>query len=142
MNNTKICTHCKEENIQKRETEMNRTALKRKTPLKSSTPLKARKRLNPISDRQRERNAKWKKITDQKALNLNHICQWCGKLGRRDDPFNPLEGHHIIKRSYRIDTWENCYLCHRLCHSFIEDNSIDVREFPNKKAWENRHNQQ
>lgn len=110
---------------------MKQTALNRKTPLK------ARKRLNPISDKQRERNALWKEITDQKAKDLDYICQWCGLPGKRDYGYAHLDGHHTIKRRYRIDTPEICYVCHQIgCHPFIEEHNIDVRIYPNKKAWE------
>jgi len=100
----------------------------KQTPLKRKTPLNVYKGLNPVSDRQRAINALWKAITDQKAKDLNYTCQWCHLPGRRDDPFNPLEGHHIIKRRYNIHTYENCFVCHRLCHNFIEINNIDVRQ--------------
>ena len=105
---------------------MKQTALKRKTPLKSHKPLKAYKGLNKVSDKQRLINAKWKAITDQKAKNLNYICQWCHLPGRRDDAFNPLDGHHIIKRRYNIHTYMNCLLCHRLCHQALELHNIGI----------------
>lgn len=115
---------------------MKQAALKRKTPLRSYTPLKAYKGLSKISDKQRIINAEWKAITDQKAKDLNNVCQWCGLKGSRNDPFNPLDGHHILKRSYNIHTYENCYVCHRVsCHRFIEDNNIDIRECPDKHAY-------
>jgi hypothetical protein len=118
------------------------TVLKRKTPLRSFMPLKAYKSLNKISPKQRVINAEWKTITDQKAHDLNNTCQWCGKIGSRTDSFNPLDGHHIQKRRYHNDSPENCYVCHRVsCHRFIEDNNIDVRDFPDKYIYENLYGQ-
>ena len=93
-------------------------------------------RLKPIGQKQREKNAEWKRITDERAEEENYICQWCGKSGRRDDEFNPLDGHHSQRRSRgRIDTPENCYLCHRLCHSEIEDNNVDTLVYKSRKEW-------
>lgn len=102
----------------------------KKTPLRRYTPLKSYKGLNPVSDRQKLINALWREITDQKAKDLNNICQWCHLPGRRDAPFNKLIGHHIIKRRYQLNTYENCFVCHRLCHNFIEINNIDVAKHP------------
>ena len=87
-------------------------------------------RINPISDKQKEKNKQWKAITDRKVKDLNNICQWCGRFGWL------LDGHHIIKRRYGIDTYENCYICHRLCHGFIEDNNVDVRIYKSKEEYE------
>lgn len=87
-------------------------------------------RLNPLSDKQREKNRIWREITLLKWAELGRKCQWCGEYVREPD------GHHIIKRRYNIHTKENCYVCHRFCHSFIEDNNIDVGEYLNKEVWE------
>ncbi len=109
---------------------MKQTALKRKTPLKGYSPLKAHKGLNKVSTKQKVINELWREITDQKAKDLNYICQWCHLPGRRDDDFNPLDGHHTIKRRFGIHTYKDCFICHRLCHNFIEENNIDVSEYP------------
>jgi len=104
-----------------------------------------RTRLKPISEKQRAKNAHWKEVTDRKAEDLGYICQWCGLVGSRvlDDDWAHLDGHHVIKRRYNVNTPENCYVCHRLCHQFIggenpEHTPIDVRVYPSKKAWEAR----
>jgi len=87
-------------------------------------------RIKPISDKQKEKNAHWKKVTDERCEELDYICQYCGRKGQRDNPNDPwtyLDGHHTVKRRYNIHTKEVCYPCHRLpCHSFIEDNNIEV----------------
>jgi len=114
---------------------MKRTLLKRKTPLK------ARKGLNPVSDKQRVKNALWNKITDERAEEEGYICQWCHSIGQRLSPSLSyyLDGHHILKRRYNIHTRENCYVCHRFgCHGEIEDKNIDVRECPDRESWEHR----
>jgi hypothetical protein len=117
---------------------MKRTALKRKTALK------AHKRLSPISPKQAAKNKAWKEVTDEKAEELDYICQWCHQPGQRDNPnriFPPmayLTGHHIKKRRYNDHTKENCYVCHWLCHDFIELWNIDVTEYPDEEVWKNR----
>lgn len=87
-------------------------------------------RINPISKKQRIRNKLWAEITDQLCLELKYTCQYCGKLGQRDNLGNLwtyLDGHHIFKRSRgRLDTKENCYPCHRHCHEEIERKNIVV----------------
>jgi hypothetical protein len=114
------------------------TRLTTKKPLRSSTALKSHKKINSISAKQRERNKNWREITDKKCVDTGFICQWCGEYGKRDDDFNPLDGHHIKKRRYMIDTYENDFICHRLCHQFIEDNGIKVEVYSNKIAYDNR----
>jgi len=96
-----------------------------------------KRRIKPISDKQRQKNAHWKQITDEKCAELNYVCQWCGQRGHRlEQGFQILDGHHIIKRRYNIHTKENCYICHRApCHREIEDNNIDVNQYPNREAW-------
>lgn len=96
--------------------------------------------LRKISKKQRGKQAVWDSVTDQKAQDLNYICEWCGKKGHRDkDRKNDwfyLWGHHKKKRSLgREDTYENCYLIHYLCHSFVEQKGIDVNKYPSRKEW-------
>ncbi len=106
---------------------LKRSELKRKTPIKR-TP----------SPKQREKNKIWKEIVIRKADDLYGICQWCNQWGSLYADFNPLGGHHIIRRSRgRIDTYENCYICHwATCHSVIGDNNIDVSVIRNKREYE------
>jgi len=72
-----------------------------------------------VSDKQKIKNAHWKKVTGERARELGYICQWCGKKGQRIDPngWDYLDGHHIIPRRYNIHIKENCYIVHRVsCH--------------------------
>lgn len=86
--------------------------------------------IKPISTKQKEKNAHWKKVTDERVEEGAYICQWCGKRGQRDSSmalFSYLDGHHIVRRSRgRIDTKDNCYIVHRICHQYIHDHNIDV----------------
>lgn len=87
-----------------------------------------RTRIKLISDKQREKNAGWNKITDSVCEELGYICQYCGKHGQRDEPnrWGYLDGHHILKRRFNIHTKENCYPCHRFCHEEIERKNVRV----------------
>lgn len=86
-----------------------------------------RNRLRPISKKQAAKNRKWSAITEDRIERLGGICEWCTQWGRRDDPWNPLEGHHMEKRRNNNHTESNCFVCHKVsCHRFIEDNSIKV----------------
>lgn len=128
---------------------MKRTQLKRRTPLRAKTtlksriglktrkPLRAHKPINRISRKQQAQNKTWREVTRHKAANLDFICQWCGQHGTFEDDYNPLSGHHIIKRSKgRIDTYWNCYVAHwTTCHEFIENHGIDVRNTPNLEVY-------
>lgn len=95
-----------------------------------------RSRIKPISDKQREKNAEWRSVTDEKARELDYICQWCGKKGQRIDPeaWDYLDGHHIIPRRYNIHTKKNCYIVHRVqCHpeadKYIRSTPIELKDW-------------
>lgn len=99
-----------------------------------------RKRIKPISDKQKIKNALWNKITNGRCEKLGYICEYCGKRGQRinSEALDWLDGHHIQRRSRgRIDTEENCYICHRVCHSYIEDHNIIVSQgdYWKRKYW-------
>jgi hypothetical protein len=117
---------------------MKRTALKRKTPLK------AHKRLNPVSPKQAALNEEWNEITNEKVKKLDYLCQWCHKPGQRDDkyhifpPNGYLDGHHTRKPRSSHNEKKYCYVCHRLCHFFIDTHNIDVSVYPDEEAWVNR----
>lgn len=100
----------------------------RKTPLRKT------------SEKQRAKNAEWNRITDEKCRKLDFVCQWCGKKGHRDkgryEDWFYLTGHHKKKRRFNVQTKENCYLCHLICHSEIEESSVDVNIFKNREEWE------
>ena len=90
-----------------------------------------------ISDKQKIKNAHWKKVSDEKAEELHYRCQWCGKKGVRDPKnWRHLNGHHIIPRRFNIHTKKNCYIVHQvICHGFIDD-WIDVTKYPSARDLE------
>ncbi len=101
------------------------------------SPLKRCKGLAKVSPKQAAMDAEWHVITRQKAQDLEYVCQWCGGIC-----LYSYVGHHIIRRARgRIDTYENCFVCHRFpCHDGITRGNIDVREYPNREAWSRRSN--
>ena len=81
----------------------------------------------PISKKQRAKMKDWSATTVDRIERLGGICEWCGLWGRRNDPWNPLEGHHMEKRRHNNHEESNCFVCHRIpCHRFIEGRSIRV----------------
>ena len=109
--------------------------------LKIYSKLQAKKRINKITLKQKLMNEEWSKNVKQKCKDLNFICQWCGLKGLPTSAGlsrNCLTGHHIIKRRFGINTYENVYVCHWTCHDFIETHAIKVEVYPNKEAWEKR----
>lgn len=108
--------------------------------LKIYSRLKTNAKIKPITEKQKKINATWKEVTDQRAKDVNFICEWCGKPGKRDAGFNCLTGHHILKRRYNDHNYSNCFCCHLLCHQEIENNAIDVRVIHNLHEWQNSKN--
>jgi hypothetical protein len=108
--------------------------------IKIYSKLKAKTHLKYKTTRQKILDDLWSEITEKKIKLLDNRCEWCGRLGQRNNTANFLSGHHIIKRSHgRIDTLENCYIAHWIsCHQFIEQKNIDVQKYPDKIAWEKR----
>ena len=100
------------------------------------SPLKRNVKIRPVSSRQAEVNAVWNKITDQEAERLDYTCSWCGKKGHRaySQSLSYLDGHHKERRNRTNHTAENCYVVHRLCHSFLEIYRVDVTEIPSLQA--------
>lgn len=118
--------------------EMNKARLERRTPLKARKGLERHARLNPKSDKQREKDAHWNEVTEEKCYETGFVCLWCGQPGQRNDNtrWDYLDGHHTTKRRFNIHTQEVCYPAHRApCHGEIEDNSIDVNEYPDRENW-------
>ena len=89
-------------------------------------------RLRPISDKQRERNKDWMVIKSLK-LSQGKRCQWCG-LREGTNELWRFDLHHK-DGNRRNNTYDNAYLCHRVCHSFIHDHNVDVSKYPNLNAW-------
>jgi len=110
----------------------------KQTELKRTKGLTRQKRLNPKSDKQRAKDAHWNGVTAERCYEVGFMCLWCGQPGQRNDNtrFDYLDGHHTIKRRYNVHTKEVCYPVHRApCHGEIDDNNIDVNEYPNREAW-------
>jgi len=82
--------------------------------------------IKPISAKQRAKNRSWKAVTDDRTKRLDWLCEWCGTSGARTSSWDPLDGHHIEKRRNNNHFESNCFVCHRLCHRYIEDNNIKV----------------
>lgn len=117
---------------------MRQTTLQRRTPLKAKRGLRPRKRINRISPMQAARNQLWNEITDERAIEEHHICQWCHQSGQRLYPqlLSYLDGHHTVKPRRSHNKPEYCYIVHRFqCHGEIEDNNIDVRVYHDREAW-------
>jgi hypothetical protein len=109
--------------------------------LKVFTKLQGKKKLNPFTEKQRAIQLEWSKVVQQKSKDLNFICQWCGRQGQPTKAGisrNCLTGHHIIKRRFGIHTYENAFICHWLCHDYIETHGVNVVEYPSKLVWEKR----
>ena len=82
--------------------------------------------LNPISKKQQTRIDNWSIVTNDRIKRLDNLCEWCGLWGSRKHEFNPLEGHHMIKRRFHNDLESNCFVCHRRCHEYIGLHNIKV----------------
>jgi len=109
--------------------------------LTGKAKLKANKHINKISQKQKYINSEWHKNVQQKCEDLDFTCQWCGKKGlptKSGIRRNCLTGHHIIKRRFGVHTYANVYICHWLCHDYIEIHNVSVLKYPTKLDWEKR----
>tara|TARA_Y100000310_G_scaffold262409_1_gene272061 strand:+ start:237 stop:608 length:372 start_codon:yes stop_codon:yes gene_type:complete len=88
-----------------------------------------RRRINPVSSKQKSKNETWAKITKACCEELQYICQVCGHPGHRDDPegYLYLDGHHIIPRRFGHHMKSNCLVVHRVgfdcenpCHRYAD----------------------
>jgi len=54
------------------------------------------------------------------------LCEYCGRpsWGNELGNFDP----HHIDRNRRNNTEDNCYICHRVCHSHITLNKLNVKQ--------------
>ena len=99
-----------------------------------------RVRIKPISDKQRVKNELWNRITNERCVKLDFRCEYCGKRGQRVNPeaLDYLDGHHKVSRT-RGGTYteDNCYICHRVCHSYISDHNVVVssEDYPTRRLW-------
>ncbi len=113
---------------------MRRTALLRRTPLKAKTPLrrvafltKSKVPLRKVSKKQAKENALWSKIKKERIEALvakfgYPKCEWCKQGIILAHP----DGHH---NKGRVNTFENCRILHRHCHTYVTDNNI--KDVPN-----------
>lgn len=86
--------------------------------------------INPVSAKQREKNKHWGEVTDERAKEENYICQVCHKKGQRDDPegWDYLNGHHILKRRFGVNTKANCYIVHQVeCHAWADEHIKEAK---------------
>ena len=90
--------------------------------------------LNRVSAKQKDKNEKWLIIKAAK-LNQSKVCQWCG-LGEGASELWILDAHHILSRARGgEDSFGNCAILHRACHSIIHSQNIDLAEYPNMDDW-------
>ena len=101
--------------------------------------MKRTRRINPISEKQKVKNAHWSKVTDEVCLELDFICQYCGKKGQRSNPndsWTYLNGHHIIKRRFNIHTKEICYPVHQLpCHPKADKIKVSIGDYKTRELF-------
>lgn len=104
-----------------------------------------RTRINPISDKQRKKNALWRKVVMTRANELREkyghiICEYSGEtittLSSMGDDMNDGWGHHI-DGNRNNNTIENCYVCKYKYHSAITDKNIQVssEDFIGRELW-------
>ncbi len=91
-----------------------------------------RKRMKPISDKQKEKNTLWRLIIHSKILQIIDVfgypyCQYCGKPEGRHE-LERFDGHHI-DGNRNNNTKENCGIIHRKEHTLLTDRKI---------KWEDR----
>ncbi len=93
-----------------------------------------RKRMKPISDKQRAKNKVWRQVVLQRASQLREkyghiICEYSGEpilvLFSVGEYMNDGWGHHI-DGDRNNNTIENCYICKYKYHTVITDKNIRV----------------
>lgn len=87
--------------------------------------------LKKKSQKQIERDVTWHiaKIERAKFLIAKYgrvICEYCGRPAWGNE-LGVIDAHHI-DRNRRNNTEENCYLCHRICHSSIHEKRLKVKQ--------------
>jgi len=91
-----------------------------------------RTRIKPISDKQKKKLQEWAIIKEGRCVELYQKygyvpCEYCkGEVNFIKDSLWCADPHHIDK-DRNNNTMENCYICHRICHSKITDNNIKVQ---------------
>ena len=86
-----------------------------------------------VSKKQAIKNRVWGKVKTRRLRYLYDKygyfpCECCGKAGIvGGDSFDTLDPHHIdVDRNN--NTYENCFIVRRECHTFITDNNIRVTQ--------------
>ena len=91
--------------------------------------------IKQVSNKRRKQQAIWRAIVKVRTAELNNICEFCGRYGELNHPFNPLIGHHKDRRrGPQEDIPGNCFVCHWSCHQFIHlhrdiENAIKVGKY-------------
>lgn len=104
-----------------------------------------RTRIKPISDKQKIKNAVWRSVVLQRAMQLREkyehiICEYSGEtitvLSSMGDDMNDGWGHHI-DGNRNNNTIENCYVCKYKYHTYISDHNVIVsrEDFPTRRLW-------
>ncbi|KKM99443.1 hypothetical protein LCGC14_1147800 [marine sediment metagenome] len=91
--------------------------------------------MKKVSDKQKKIYAGWLDVKVRRIRYLiekyeDSLCEYCGRHGKRHGGgLYMLDGHHIIKRSQGgSNNDDNCYICHRICHTKIHDQNIKVQQ--------------
>ncbi len=97
----------------------------------NDTILKRYNGINQKSPQQIEKDKDWRKSKHARAIAIAKIygvviCEYCGTPAWGND-LGILDGHHI-DHDRSNNTEQNCYICHRICHSTIEDKRIKVKQ--------------
>ena len=87
--------------------------------------------LNLKSPQQIERDRIWRKAKHDRAVVIARkygmvICEYCGRPAFGNE-LGILDGHHL-DQDRRNNTEENCYICHRICHSRIHNKGLKVKQ--------------
>ena len=102
-------------------------------------------RISPVSDKTRKRNAIWKKVCLERAMQLKRkfgviICEYSGEairtLSSIGDDMNDGWGHHIDGNRNNVDI-SNCYIVKYKYHREITDKNIVVssEDFETRKLF-------
>lgn len=112
----------------------------KRSPLKShqasgkckvSYHLSARTPLKKVSKKQEKKNQVWAAVKIQRVRELQAVfdylpCEYCMAVIRQGQ--EPVDPHHN-DGDRNNNTFDNCRIVHRNCHTFITDNNVpDVKD--------------
>lgn len=97
-------------------------------PLKSKTPLGAKKGLNKMSDRSKEELKIWLGVKAERIQKLHDKfgyvpCEHCKERIIDNNELYQADAHHN-NHNRRDNSFENCRILKRVCHTLIEDKNI------------------